>query len=104
MALLKRMELPSGVSVEYHRIVSVNSVTNDCTIVELASYTSQAKREEERSAIESRAPMGVFVDTRFIRFGYDKSIDVDSAYELVKQLDDFYGSEDVFEEGQGDAI
>ena len=47
MALLKEIELENGVKVSYHRITSVNAITNNNSIIEVSSYTSEAKRNEE---------------------------------------------------------
>ena len=47
MALKKEIVLDSGVITKYHRIVSINNVTNVCSIIEVASYTSEEKRNEE---------------------------------------------------------
>ena len=44
MALIKEIELNNGVKVNYHRIVSVNNITNHVSIIEVASYTSKEKR------------------------------------------------------------
>ena len=49
MALIKEIELSNGVTVNYHRIVSVNNITNHSSVIEVASYTSKAKREEEKN-------------------------------------------------------
>ena len=45
MGLEKNITLPNGVRLNYHRIVSVNVITNHQNIVEVASYTSKAKRQ-----------------------------------------------------------
>ena len=52
MALAKEIELPSGVTVRYHRVVSLNCITNAANLVEVASYTSAEKRAEERAALD----------------------------------------------------
>ena len=36
MALSKEIELENGVIVKYHRIVSINKVTNQTNIIEVA--------------------------------------------------------------------
>ena len=46
MGLKKSIELDNGVIVNYHRIVSINKVTNVSNIIEIASYTNEEKREE----------------------------------------------------------
>ena len=47
MALIKEIELDNGVVVRYHRIVSINKITNNCNLIEVASYTTEDKRKEE---------------------------------------------------------
>ena len=49
MALNKSITLENGVTVNYHRVVSVNSITNKASIIEIASYISKEKREEATS-------------------------------------------------------
>lgn len=98
MALLKEIELSSGVPVRYHRVVSVNSITNVQTVVEVASYVSQAKREEEKSAAQAGAAHNVFIETRYLSAPYDACHTTASAYEWIKaNVTDFYDAEDVFE-------
>ena len=46
MALHLKRTLPNGVSVEYHRVVRVDGMTNVGTTIEVASYTSVEKRAE----------------------------------------------------------
>lgn len=66
MGLKKEITLDNGVSVNYHRIVSINNITNVSTIIEVASYTSEEKRQEEKTAIENATEMNVFIDTEYI--------------------------------------
>ena len=46
MALSKKIENENGVTTNYHRIVSINEIVNEQTLIEVASYTSEEKREE----------------------------------------------------------
>ena len=48
MALKKEIELNNGIVLNYHRIVSINKITNHSTIIEIASYTSEEKRNIEK--------------------------------------------------------
>ena len=48
MALDKTIVLNNGITVNYHRIVSINNITNNQSIIEVASYTSSEKRQEEK--------------------------------------------------------
>ncbi len=94
MALIKAIELENGVTTNYHRVVSINSITNHSSIIEIASYTSKAKREEEKAALENNVPMDVFIHSQYLEIAYNKGLDVDSAYEYLKTLPEFIGSTD----------
>lgn len=94
MALFKEIELESGVTVRYHRIVSVNTITNVHNVIEIASYTSQQKREAERVAVTDGEPMDIFVSTRYENAPYDQTMTVEGAYGWVKALPEFEGAED----------
>lgn len=85
MALIKEIELNNGVKVNYHRIVSVNNVTNHSSIIEIASYTSKEKREEEKEAFEKGEFVDVFKETQFIEKEYEEELNVVSAYEYIKK-------------------
>ena len=99
MALSKRIELDNGVAVNYHRVVSVNIITNQCNVIEVASYTSRSKREEEAAAIENSADMNVFIDTRFYNAEYDQGMTVESAYGWLKSNVEEFADADDLDEG-----
>ena len=100
MALMKEIELSSGIPVRYHRVASVNTITNVQDIVEVDSYVSQAKREEEKAALETNEPMDVFINARYFYAPYGSCPTVARAYEWIKaNVEDFAGAEDVFDEG-----
>lgn len=94
MALIKEIELNNGVKVNYHRIVSVNNVTNHASIIEIASYTSKEKREQEKEAFERKEFIDVFKETKFIEKEYEEDLNVVSAYEYLKTLPEFSGCTD----------
>ena len=48
MALKKEMILENGIILNYHRVVSVNNVTNQQSVIEVASYINEAQREKEK--------------------------------------------------------
>lgn len=89
MALKKEIVLNNGVTTNYHRIVSLNNITNVSTIIEVASYTSKEKREEEKNAIENATEMNVFIDTKYINKEYTENLTIKEAYEYLKTLDEF---------------
>lgn len=94
MALQKSIELGNGVTVSYHRVVSVNNITNQSSIIEIASYTSAAKREEEKTATNG-GEINVFINSMYINTDYNKNLNVDNAYQYIKTLPTFELSEDV---------
>lgn len=104
MGLKKRVVLPSGVALNYHRVVSLNVVTNEQNIIEVASYTSQAKREEEKAALATAREAGeypevnVFIETQMFTAPYDQDMTVESAYGWLKEQPLFEGASDVIEE------
>lgn len=94
MALIKEIELENGIKVNYHRIVSVNNVTNHASIIEVASYTSKEKREQEKEAFEKGKFIDAFKETKFIEKEYEEDLNVVSAYEYLKTLPEFSGCTD----------
>ena len=95
MALKKEIELDNGVVTNYHRIVSINKITNISNIIEVASYTNEQKREEEKEAIENGTEMNVFINTEYINAKYDENITIEETYEYLKTLDKYKGAEDI---------
>lgn len=99
MALQKEIELDNGVTVRYHRVVSVNTITNVQDIIEIASYTSRAKREEEADAVSGGGPMNVYIHTRIESAPYGACPTVTRAYEWLKaNVEDFADAEDVYDD------
>lgn len=94
MALIKEIELENGIKVNYHRIVSVNNITNHASIIEIASYTSKEKREQEKEAFEKGKFIDAFKETKFIEKEYEEDLNVVSAYEYLKTLPEFSGCTD----------
>lgn len=101
MALEKKIQLNNGVEVNYHRIVSINEIINDQTIIEVASYTSEKKREEEKYALNEgkktgeAVEMNVFINTNYINKDYDEKEKIEDCYDYLKTLDDFKDAKDV---------
>lgn len=92
MGLLKTIELENGITVNYHRIVSINKITNSSNMVEVASYTSKEKREEEKAYYESTEEdkvMNVFIDTTYVDMEYDEDISIKEVYDYLKTTEKF---------------
>ena len=93
MALSKQIELENGVLVNYHRIVSINKITNIQNIIEVASYTNELKREEEKEAIKNAEEMNIFIYTDYIITDYNEEMTIDKAYKYLKTLDKYKKAE-----------
>ena len=100
MAIQKDMILDNGIALNYHRVVSVNNVTNQISIIEVAFYINEEQRNKEKQWYEtkSQSDMNVFIHTKYYSKEYDESLNVVNAYEYLKTLDEFKDAEDIFEE------
>ncbi|MEG0324361.1 MAG: hypothetical protein RR619_10220 [Raoultibacter sp.] len=80
MALLKTMELASGLTLNYHRVVSLNVITNVQNTVEIASYPSRAKRDEEIAALAAGELHNVYIETQFVAKNYKSTETIRDVY------------------------
>lgn len=87
MALIKEIELDNGVKVNYHRVVSINKIINVQNVIEVASYTSKEKRQEEIE--KSGQEMNVFIHTSYISTEYNANINIENVYDYLKTLEQF---------------
>jgi hypothetical protein len=100
MALNKEIELENGIIVNYHRIVSLNKITNHSNIIEVASYTSQEKRQEEQEQEETNqetgvaTPTNIFINTAYIEKEYNEQEDIEDVYSYLKTTEMFSNAED----------
>lgn len=100
MALKKDKVLNNGIVLTYHRVVSVNSIINQTSLIEVGSYLNKEQREKEREWYASGGvdDLNVYISTAYYYKDYDKNLNVDNAYEYLKTLDEFKDAEDIFEE------
>jgi hypothetical protein len=94
MALLKRIELDSGVVLNYHRIVSITKVTNHATVIEIAGYTSKEKRNLEIKQIADGVMVTAYIDTDFMSVDYDEDTTIKDWYAYLKTTEKYNGAED----------
>ena len=92
MALIKEIELDNGVVVRYHRIVSINKITNNCNLIEVASYTTEDKRKEEIEKIDNGEEMDIFINTNYITVPYNEDQTIKQCYDYLKTTDMFKGA------------
>ena len=97
MALKKNVVLDNGITLNYHRVVSVNNITNQTSIIEVASYINEEQRNKEKAWYEtnSQEDMNVFINTKYYSKEYDKNLNVDNAYEYLKTLTEFEDAENI---------
>lgn len=98
MALKKQIELPNGIITNYHRIVSINKITNSAIIIEVGSYISEEKRQEEidyYNSTEDVKAMNVFIDTTYLNKEYNETDTIQDLYDYLKTTDKFKDAEDV---------
>lgn len=93
MALLKEIELDNGVVLNYHRIVSVNKITNHAVILEIAGYTSRAKREQEVQQLVNGEPITAYIHTSWISVDYDETSTIKDWYGYLKTTDKYKDAE-----------
>lgn len=109
MALQKEITLENGVTLNYHRIVSIMSIVNMSTTIEVGSYTNENKRlaEKEYQELQKKSNktekdeetlekgIDVYINTDYIQIPYDKDMDINSAYKYLETLDKYKGSKNV---------
>lgn len=98
MALLKSIKLDNGITVSYHRIVSINKITNNTTIIEVASYIDEEERQKEidyYNSTKENKQMNVFIETNYIQKEYNETDTIEDLYAFLKTTDEFAGAEDL---------
>lgn len=90
MALSKKITV-KGIPLTYHRIVSLNKITNKANIIEVASYIGPDARKEEQEYYNQNTeePMNVYISTSYITKEYDEKETIEDAYKYLKTLDQF---------------
>lgn len=113
MALFKKIELENGVIINYHRIASLDKITNISNTIEVCSYTNEFQREKEREyqnvqiknnngeeLTENEKELlnkgiNVYIETEFLQLPYDENMTIEDAYEYLKETEKFSGSRDI---------
>ena len=113
MALQKEVELDNGVIVNYHRITSLNKITNISNTIEVSSYTNENQREKKKKYQELQKKqanegeltkeeqsqlnqgINIFIHTEYINLPYDEAMTIENAYDFLKSLDKYAEAIDV---------
>lgn len=97
MALEKELILPNGIGMGYHRVAAMHVYVNVQNDIEVQSYISKEKREEEQAAIPEGLAHDVYVTSKIYTIPYDPDMSVMKAYDYLKGLEEFSGADDVID-------
>ena len=113
MALQKEIELENGVVLNYHRITSLNKITNFSNNIEVSSYTSVNQRNKEKEYQEVQLKnineeqlteeeqelldkgINVFIETEFIQLPYDEEMTIEDAYDYLLTTDKYKNADEI---------
>lgn len=97
MALKKEITMGNGITVGYHRVVSVHDVVGVQTTIEVGSYTSEKYRELEKKSLDNPGfeTDGPYIATSWFPIPYVDGMTASAAYDYIKTLPEFSGAEDV---------
>ena len=113
MALQKQIELENGVILNYHRITSLNKITNISNTIEVSSYTNEKQREKEKEyqglqmkqangedlteeeQLQLNQGINVFIHTEYINLPYDETMTIENAYKYLKEIETYKNSLDI---------
>ena len=113
MAIQKEIELENGIILNYHRITSLNKITNISNNIEVNSYINQSQREKEKQYQQIQLKkvnkeilteeeeeivekgINVLVQAECINIPYDGDMTIEKAYSYLKNTDKFKESVDI---------
>ena len=91
MALLKSIRGEDGVTTNYHRILFLQTTTNEQNSIAVLSYVDSVSRTEQKSGtLITPYQQCVTYET-----SYDPDMTIASAYQYLKTLPEFAGAKDV---------
>ena len=98
MALKKKIRMPNGLELEYHRIALLTiDVNNQITILR-HSYLNEEGRQYEKDYAAGKIegePIFPYVDYEYMYLEYENMMNIENAYEWLKTQPGFEGAEDV---------
>lgn len=96
MALLKAIKQSNGIVLTYHRIANIKNVVNDKTYLDVISYIDKEEREKEQNQPKySPNKQDVYKVSKLYNLPYNDTLTIEDAYEYLKTLEEFEGSEDI---------
>jgi len=91
MALSKEIESNNGVVTNYHRIMSINTITNKEIQIFIYSYLNVKKRLEENT--ETEEEIFNVISSEMVIKEYEEDFDVKKGYKYLKTLDKYKNAE-----------
>lgn len=109
MAIKKEIELENGITINYHRITTLNKITNISNNIEVSSYTNKTQRAKEQRYQELQTKenltieeqeevekgINVFIETDFIQIPYKQNMSIEDAYNYLKTTEKYKNAIDV---------
>ncbi len=91
MALLKPIRGDDGVTTHYHRILYLQTTTNEQNSIAVLSYVDSVSRTEQKSGtLANPYQRSITYET-----SYDPEMTIKTAYDYLKTLPEFAGAKDV---------
>lgn len=100
MGLNKQITLPNAVVMTYHCITEISTKNKQYTRIIVSNYINQQERNKEQNPDPDDEWTEIYRIDEQIILPYDPTMNIISAYEYVKTLEQYHGSIDIFEEGQ----
>lgn len=96
MALSKPIKQSNGIVLNYHRIADIRNVVNDKTYLDVISYVDKEEREKEQKQPKySPNKEEIYKVNNIYSLPYNDTLTIEEAYEYLKTLEVFEGSEDI---------
>ena len=96
MALSKPIKQSNGIVLNYHRIADIRNVVNEKTYLDVISYVDKTEREKEQKQPKySPNREEVYKMNNIYNLPYNDTLTIEDAYEYLKTLEVFGGSEDI---------
>ena len=91
MALKKDIKQDNGIVLTYHRIVGIENIINDKTILQVHSYLDKEQREKERNKVDG----DIYIVTNYEIMDYNDTLTAHNAYDYLKTLEKYEDAEDI---------
>ena len=109
MALKKKVIMPNGISLEYHRVALINTEPNQRTTILVHSYFDETARQFEKDyqagLIEGTDIQFPYAHAEYYPADYDGAMSIARAYDwLLTNIPAFKDAENILDEEQADDI